>query len=419
MMTSTTATSDAVSDLQSEVDAIVGQSAAARAHVAALSGEIDRSGVSSPGMQIAWDVGVQRLSLPRQYGGLWDGTRTFELEAFAKIGIDYAAGEGSTGQGVQGTMIHLRNFFSPQHRPFADEVYDTIGTAFAGPTEQRFVASGNAIGITDNAGIRIAKVPGGVHINGATAFNSQSNGDGWIQVIGRILDDNGAPAGLGTAVVALNAPGVTPHNDWDNMGQRATGSGTITFTDVFAPDGWHGPFDIKHVFGQELTALQGLLAGILTQGMGEGALDAEIRFVTDNNRPTWGKAASPSEDPLLQRRLGEHYSRLAASRAALLTVAQRIENADDTTDFVAVERDAIAARMASGEAALFVASDLFSSTGARSTANKHALGQYWRNIRTIHTHAPNEDTAYIMIGNSLLTGTSPSEHLLSLLANAF
>jgi alkylation response protein AidB-like acyl-CoA dehydrogenase len=261
-------------------------------------------------------------------------------------------------------------------------------------------------------------VPGGVKINGVTAFNSQSNGEGWIQVMGRILDDSGAPAGMGTAVFGLDAPGVTPHNDWDNMGQRATGSGAITFTDVFAPDGWHGSFNVMEMFGQELTAVMGLLAGILTQGMGEGALDAEIRFVKDNNRPTYGKAASPSEDPLLQRRLGDHYTRLAASRAALLSVAHRIETVDESTDFAALEKDAIAARMASGEAAMFVGSDLFSSTGARSTANKYGLSQYWRNIRTIHTHAPNEDTAYVTIGNSLLTGASPREQILSLFADS-
>jgi alkylation response protein AidB-like acyl-CoA dehydrogenase len=195
--------------------------------------------------------------------------------------------------------------------------------------------------------------------------------------------------------------------DWSNLGSTPLldGSG-VEAQEVTTPS------------RRNLAALTGLLAGTLTRGMGEGALDAEIRFVKDNNRPTYGKATSPSEDPLLQRRLGDHYTRLAAGRAGLLSVAHRLETADDTTDFTALERDAIAARMASGEAAMFVASDLFSSTGARSTANKHGLSQYWRNIRTIHTHAPNEDTAYVTIGNILLTGASPGEQMQTLFAGA-
>lgn len=405
-----------INDVQSQVDEMMCRSASARAALAAIAVEIDRCGESSAGMQIAWDTGIHRLSLPYEYGGVWDGTKTFQMEAFTKAAIDFAAGEGATGQGVQAHMVHLRNFFAKDNRPFADEVYDIVGSAFAGDKEQRLVLTANAVGIGENGGIRIERVSGGAKVNGVTAFNSQSNGEGWIQAIGQIVDHSGTLVSMGTAIFRLDAPGVTPHNDWDNMGQRATGSGTITFNDVFVPDGWHGPFNMLEKFGRELTAVMGLLAGILTQGMGEGALDAEIRFVKDNNRPTWGKAGSPGEDPLLQRRLGDHYTRLAASRAALLGVAHRIETVDEATDFTALETDAIAARMASGEAAMFVASDLFSSTGARSTANKHGLSQYWRNIRTIHTHTPNEDSAYVMIGNSLLTGASPREQMLSIIA---
>jgi hypothetical protein len=124
----TTARPREVDDVQSQVDEIVRQSGSARAELAAIAGEIDRSGESAPGMQIAWDAGVHRLSLPMEYGGVWDGTKKFQMEAFTKVAIDFAAGEGATGQGVQAHMVHLRTFFSKDNRRFADEVYDTSAT---------------------------------------------------------------------------------------------------------------------------------------------------------------------------------------------------------------------------------------------------------------------------------------------------
>src|SRR5207249_2476417 len=83
------------------------------------------------------------------------------------------------------------------------------------------------------------RVPGGLVVRGTKYFGTGSTGARYANVP-LLLDgyESVEAGGLYFAIVRMDTPGVVLHHDWDNMGQRATVSQTVTYEDVFVPDGW-------------------------------------------------------------------------------------------------------------------------------------------------------------------------------------
>lgn len=79
------------------------------------------------------------------------------------------------------------------------------------------------------------RVVGGVVVNGTNLFKTGSHGAGWAHLHCNLVDDDGSTLPH-MALISLDNPGIAHRGDWDSMGQRATGSQTLTYTNVFVPD---------------------------------------------------------------------------------------------------------------------------------------------------------------------------------------
>jgi alkylation response protein AidB-like acyl-CoA dehydrogenase len=405
----------AVSDLdeeslQDEVAEIVRGSERARDAMWAISAETDRSGDDSKAMELAWAAGIHRLSITREYGGLSDGRPNFQFEALAKALLNIAQGEQSCGQMVATQSLHLRGTFGAvSHTP--EVVKKAIAASFA-ERETRLFTVLNQTG-QKGAGLTMTLAPGGIHVNGRIAFATQSHGaHGHVHCLGWMPTEDGSDYVLAGGYTTLGTAGLVPNRDWDNMGQRATGSGTMTFKDVFIPDGqWHS-FPPGMTFGGGAVAL-GALGGfptiaVMLLGMGEAAYRAELEFLKTNvDRPIWPLFEGPRDDVLVHVRLGKHKASLAAARALVLHAARDAELADATTDQVALQVQASMARQVATQAALYVSSDLFELTGARSTASKYGMDRFWRNARTLGIHDA-ADVDYATIGYYEMNGEAPA-----------
>jgi alkylation response protein AidB-like acyl-CoA dehydrogenase len=353
---------------------------------------------SAENMALLASAGANRLMVPVEYGGLWEGWLFGGWGAFIRALSEVAAGDGPTGQNWGTTGLVSREIFDP-HNGLPEETRQEVARRLL-HEGLRMVASNAETGVGHP--VVATRAAGGVVLSGTKSFNTNSGGLGLANV-GCALE--GSP-GRYHVLVELTHPDVELHGDWDNMGQRGTYSQTITYHDVFVADGWHyAAHPPSPVF---FGAVMLLHAGLM-QGIGDGALDAITGYVRTLTRGTLPQFATAAEDPLILRRIGELSSRLAASRALLHATADHVEqsgeqaSADDLAD-IAV--DGFRAKVACVEASLAAAGMVHEIAGARATAGKFGLDRFWRNARTFASH-DSTDAKNIYIGTYEMTGKLP------------
>ena len=302
-----------------------------------------------------------------------------------EITTNLAASDGSLAQNWLTTQLVAREIFYAR-----DQLPESTLREIANMILHkgvRFVASNSETG--SPGPVTAQPVAGGVLVNGVKTFNSNSGGGGIANVgIRRAGDPN-----VLHALIPLDAAGVRQHRNWDNMGQRGTCSQTVTYENVFVPDGWHFSLPPSPML---LTAAF-LLHGALVLGIGFGAFDAGVEHVDAANRVYLKRFKSAAEDPLMMRRLGVLSSKLHAALAFQRQVCADIEAASTTEQLKALLIDAFRSKTVSVEAGLEAASTLFDLTGARTTSNSFRFDRFWRNARTFAVHDP-VDVLYSWIG---------------------
>lgn len=257
---------------------------------------------------------------------------------------------------------------------------------------------------------------GDYRLNGSKTFcTGASTGD--VTVVSATV--------AGTADTALlavprDAEGATFSNDWDNLGQRLSASGGVTYRDVRVEDhqvlAVHSAGDASPIGSFITPAIQAMF-GHLYLGLAEGALAAARTYTRERSRPwTLSDSVSAASDPYVLGTYGELVARTDAVAALAEKVADTIARAaarggaltwDERGDAeVATARLKVVAT----ETALDVTSRVYEVTGARASANAVGLDRFWRNARTHSLHDP---VAYKKreVGDHFLNGTLPTPTL--------
>jgi alkylation response protein AidB-like acyl-CoA dehydrogenase len=366
--------------------------------------EIDAKGVDpTRNMRLIGEAGLNAISVPARFGGLWEGPPFGGWRQVVETLVELAAADGSTGQCWVSTALVCREVFTAPGLDAATKEQLASELLHEG---RRFVASNAETGGTGKVVAR--RVAGGIRVSGVKTFNTNSGGGGRdLSCVAFTLLGADGQLENGTrhhALIRLDDPALEAHHDWDNMGQRGTYSQTITYRDVFVPDGRH--FPAQPVDPYFVGAVLLLHAGLL-QGIGEGALEAALAFVRQLNRPSMPKFATASQDVLMHRQIGEMSTELAASRALMLAVADDLETPGRGVSAEEVAVGGFRAKVASTRAGLDVTSRIHDLTGARSTANTYRLDRFWRNARTFGSH-DSVDVKNAFIGACELDGRLPS-----------
>ena len=220
------------------------------------------------------------------------------------------------------------------------------------------------------------------------------------------------------AVVPTNRAGITVRDDWDNMGQRQTDSGTVLFdgvevlhAEVLGPPGAAASprATLRNLIGQ-------IILTEIYLGNALGAFHQALEYTRTQVQP-WAMAGVDRavDDGLLQLRTGEHWAALRAATVladeAHIAFEQAWQRGDALT---AQERGTLgmevaAARLTAGRTALQVTSQIFELVGARGTTSSLALDRYWRNVRVHTLHDPLDYRSKSM-GRWLLTGELPDPY---------
>ncbi|WP_433715122.1 SfnB family sulfur acquisition oxidoreductase [Nocardia sp. CA-084685] len=229
------------------------------------------------------------------------------------------------------------------------------------------------------------------------------------------LDDpegrSGLPAGEYIAYLPADTPGVRIIDDWNGIGQRTTGSGTIEFAEVLVePDQLIARSAAVHAptgYG----AYAQLLHAAIDTGIARGALSAATEFVRTSSRPWFESSVERAiDDPLLIQRFGELSVAVTTAEATLTVAGVAVDAAVAAAESVGAASLAVAtAKVLADRAANEVSAALFEVGGTRSATADLNLHHFWRNARTHTLHDPVR-WKYQHIGRALLHDTAPPLH---------
>ncbi|GAB1541727.1 acyl-CoA dehydrogenase family protein [Scytonema sp. NUACC21] len=249
----------------------------------------------------------------------------------------------------------------------------------------------------------------GYRLNGTKYYSTGSLYADLIFV--RLLAPDGTTA---MALLPTKREGIELVDDWDGFGQRLTGTGTTTFTNVRVEpdevildtdvDKDNLPYNIvPQLF---LTAINaGIIRSVLR--------DAKVLVHT---RPrTFYHAASEqaTNDPLLQQTVGQIAANAFAAEAVVLATADALDRLDvaqaqgeesEAAAALAASLSAAKAKLIVDDLALRSATLLFEVGGASTTKQTYNLDRHWRNARTLASHNPAHFKARA-IGDYEINGT--------------
>ena len=242
-----------------------------------------------------------------------------------------------------------------------------------------------------------------------------STGDASV-VAGTVRHPDGTLGDHLLVVVRGDDPGLHRGGDWDNLGQRLSASGSVTFADVvIGPDQVVGALGGDHATPRASLVTPAIQAvfGNLYLGIAQGALATAREYTLGTSRP-WllSDSERAAADPYVLANYGRLVSSVRAVRALADEAGAALAGADAAGEALTWEArgelaELIAAlKVVSTDVALHVTSTIFEVTGARATSNAVGLDRFWRNVRTHTLHDP---VAYKQreVGDHFLNGTHP------------
>ncbi|NEK16330.1 acyl-CoA dehydrogenase family protein [Rhizobium leguminosarum] len=243
-------------------------------------------------------------------------------------------------------------------------------------------------------GLVLTRRGNGYVLNGRKSFSTAARVSDYINA-NATLDDK-----IAGFAVPTNRQGYVANDDWDNIGQRLSDSGSVEFHDfpVYEEDFVGAPAAPEvapPVLSTFNTPFIQLVFVNFYLGTAEGALQAAVDYVRNTTRP-WitSGVERAADDPYILERVGEFTAALKASAALADSAAAAVQaGLARGRDVTARERgeaaaEAYAAKVHATHVSLDITSRVFELTGARSTADKYRFDRFWRNVRTHTLHDP-------------------------------
>ena len=386
------------------------RAAEVKAKLRTTAADRDHAGRNPVG-EIAWlkDAELLGILIPRQYGG--GGASWADVAAVIQL---IAEADSSIAH------VLLYHYFGG--------LAGTRGeNGFVGPERARRIAENQLLhGTIAQAAypplILATQTTDGFRLRGTKPFTSGAAlGDvllAWVvfddgtELLGKDVSEQ-----LATVHIDSGSAGLTFGDDWDNVGQRLTVSGSTTLTDVAIATSdvigyGYGVVDATASDHLDVLYMFAGFASIFT-GIAMGAVEEAAQYTRGCSRP-WVESGHHRavDDPLIQERYGEFWVQVQSAVALTSRAVAAVDIARDKGRALTWEERAQAvtlantARLHASEVALAVSSRLFEVTGARSTAVGFGLDRFWRNARTLSLHDPLHYKR-VQIGDYVLNGTQP------------
>jgi SfnB family sulfur acquisition oxidoreductase len=345
--------------------------------------------------------GLWGITVPQEYGGPGVSNGTL-AEVIAII----AAADGSLGQ-------------IPQNHFYALEVL-RVG---ASETQKRFFYDrvlagerfGNALAEIGNKDFkrrtRLVREGDGFRITGKKFYCTGALYAHWIPTL-VVTEEDGRDVTY-LAFVPRHSDGVVVTDDWDGFGQRVTGSGSVSFDNVYVETDWIVPFLTSFERPTTIGPVAQIMHAAIDLGLGRSAFATMLDFVRDSARP-WidARVSRAADDPLTIHQTGDIAVRLRAAEALVRRAGRLVDAAQRHPDEHSVAAASIAvaeARALTTTASLKAGNKLFELSGTSATLDDLGFDRFWRNARTHTLHDPVR-WKYHAIGNFYLNDALPPRH---------
>jgi len=344
------------------------------------------------------ESGLLSLIIPRQYGGYganWQETLQVVRE-FAKVDSSIAH-----VYGFQHLMLATVRLFS---RPDQWERWYE-------QTAQLNWFWGNALNPLDER--TLCKSYSHWHeFSGQKSFCSGAM-DSEMLIASAIKKTDGQ---LVIAAIPTLRTGITVMDDWDNIGQRQTDSGSVNFEKVRVEENelLTDPGPLSNPFACLRPLIAQLILTNIYLGIAEGAFNDAQHYTLREARP-WKNANVnlTSQDPYILAHYGEFWVGLEAARALTNQAAEKLDTAwDKGLALTEEDRGLLAtsistAKVMATRTGLDITSRMFEVAGSRATHAGLRLDRHWRNLRTHTLHDP-LDYKIKELGEWALTGSFPN-----------
>ncbi|MDR1615313.1 MAG: acyl-CoA dehydrogenase family protein [Campylobacteraceae bacterium] len=273
---------------------------------------------------------------------------------------------------------------------------------------------GNALNQIRKDVVATQKADGNYEWNGVKNFATGSKDSDYLTITG---SENTVEGKTLVAAIPTNRKGVIINDDWDNIGQRQTDSGTLVFENVIVNKSeiLSDPGPLSTPFSTARALIGQLIFANLFLSIAQGAYKEAVNHIRGKETKPWLASLAPSaqKDPFILRHIGELWVKLEGARlltakanAQIDPLWQKAENLSEQErgEFAI---SAAAARVAATQVGLELTSRIFEALGSRATTSALGFDRFWRNLRTQTLHDPIDYKIYAL-GDFVLNGTLPT-----------
>ena len=216
--------------------------------------------------------------------------------------------------------------------------------------------------------------------------------DAHTYVIYAKTDPQGGPRGITAFLVERDWKGFSRGPKLDKLGMRGSNTCELIFEDVEVPE--------ENILGQENEGVKVLMSGLDYErvvlsggptGIMQACLDVVVPYVherTQFDQPI-------GEFQLIQGKLADMYTELAASRAYLYAVAQACDRGETT------RKDAAGAILYTSERATRMALEAIQILGGNGYINDYPTGRLLRDAKLYEIGAGTQEVRRMLIGREL------------------
>lgn len=324
------------------------------------------------------ESGLLNLVIPKEYGGIGETWITaLNIVRFAK---------------VDSSIAHVLGYHYIQ--AIAPRVFGTPEQAekYYSATVRHNWFWCNALNPLDR-NLTITPDGSNFRLSGVKSFCSGSV-DSDVLVVSAHQEGDPNPT---IAVIPSDRAGIAINGDWDNMGQRQTDSGSISFCKVLVLA--EEVLAIPGPYGSPFTTLRTCLAQLnmanVYLGIAQGALEVAREYTTTKTKPWIASGVeSATQDPYILEHYGNMWIELSAATALIDKATELFQAAWQESEQLTSEQRGecaiavAAAKVLATRVGLNITSQMFEVMGARATAAHNRFDRYWRNVRTFTLHDP-------------------------------
>lgn len=358
----------------------------AQAEIRPHSSAYERDGGFPPPLfeQIA-AMGLMGMTAPEEVGG---AAADYVSYALALIEIAAADGALSTIVSIQNSIIVsglLKDGTAAQKARFLP---DLISGRMIGAFALTEADAGS-----DAAALRTRaeRVAGGYRLNGAKQFITSGKIAGLAMVVA-VTDPAAGKKGMSAFLVPTDSPGYAVDKVEHKMGQAASDTAAIRFTDMFVPEELRLG-DEGRGYGIALSNLEAGRIGIGAQciGMAQAALDVAVAYAKD--RTSFGAPIITHQ--AVGFRLADLAARLEAARQLVLSAAAL----KDARRPCLIQ--ASMAKLVASETAEAVCSGAIQTLGGYGYLEEFRVAKIYRDVRVCQIYEGTSDIQRMVIARAL------------------